>query len=173
MSYSKIDSLDLRMSVITCKLCSKEFGKLSSYRRHINLNRCKGRKLEGEASESDNSDTSSKSSESERVTCDTCKKTFANKYSLQRHNTGACKSSRLKQLLSNPSNVSILEKALDLAMSGNQTINNGNLTNNHGTMNVNNGSITNNIENNNSINNTLNQTNNTNNLTLHQYYHIQ
>jgi hypothetical protein len=84
---------------------------------------------------------------------------------------GACKSSRLKQLLSNPSSVSILEKALDLAMSGNQTINNGNLTNNHGTMNVNNGAITNNIENNNSTN-TLNQTNNTNNLTLHQDFHI-
>ena len=153
---------------VTCKLCSKEFGRLSSYRRHIDLNRCKGRKLVDE--EPDNNNTGS---ESERVTCDTCKKTFANKYSLQRHNMGACKSSRLKQLLSNPSSVSILEKALDLAMSGNQTINNGNLTNNHGTMNVNNGSITNNIENNNSINNTLNQTNNTNNLTLHQYYHIQ
>lgn len=149
---------------VTCKLCSKEYGKLSSYRRHIP--NCKGRKLVDE--EPDNNDTGS---ESERVTCDTCKKTFANKYSLQRHNTGACKSSRLKQLLSNPNSVSILEKALDLAMSGNQTINNGNLTNNHGTMNVNNGAITNNIENNNSTNNTLNQTNNSN-LTLHQYFHI-
>lgn len=167
------------MSSITCKLCGKGFGKLSSYRRHVDLKRCKGPRPDGEASESESdiSDTSSVTSESERVTCMSCNKTFANKYSLQRHSLSACKSSRLKKLLTNPANIAVLENALELVKSGNQTINNGNLTNNYGNLtnnnNTNHGTINNNNIDKQTINNTLNQTaNNTNNLTLHQDIHI-
>jgi hypothetical protein len=88
---------------------------------------------------------------------------------------GACKSSRLKKLLTNPANIAVLENALELVKSGNQTINNGNLTNNYGNLtnnnNTNHGTI-HNIDKQ-TINNTLNQTaNNTNNLSLHQDIHI-
>jgi len=156
---------------LVCKACSRTYCSYASFKRHIVQGRCKGKLQNTLNSSIDISDTSSEISESERVTCMSCNKPFANKYSLQRHNMGACKSSRLKKLLTNPANIAVLENALELVKSGNQTINNGNLTNNYGNLtnnnNTNHGTINNNIDNK-TINNTLNQTaNNTNNLFLY------
>ena len=72
---------------LICKLCAKEFSKLSSYRRHISS--CKGPKLEGEKSGSDCKDTSSKTSKipSKEFQCKLCPSKYSDFYTYKKHMT--------------------------------------------------------------------------------------
>ncbi len=135
---------------ITCKNCSKNYGSYTSFRRHIEYGRCKGVL-------SDTPNTSKETENPDQVTCPKCNKTFHNIYNLKRHSKSACKTNRVKDLLSEPEGQSMMERLLEVMLKhspGNTTNNNhGNTTNN------NHGTINNNTENNLSTNNnlTLNQ----------------
>lgn len=75
---------------ICCKHCDKSFTRISSYRRHIELNRCSVLHAD--------SDADSESSETECVSCTTCGKSFHNKYNLKRHNNTVCKMVPFKRM---------------------------------------------------------------------------
>jgi flagellar hook protein FlgE len=139
---------------IICKGCNKTFSKFSGFRKHIDLGRCKG-------SISDIPKASPVHAKPNRVTCPKCNKEFQSQYNLNRHSKSACKTNRVKDLLSEPEGQSMMERLLEIMLKNSP----GNTTNN------NHGTINNNTENNLSTNNTLNQTNN-NNLTLNQSIHI-
>jgi len=139
---------------ITCKNCSKNYGSYTSFRRHIEYGRCKG-------IPSDTPSTNKEPENTGQVICPKCNKTFHNIYNLKRHSNSACKTNRVKDLLSEPEGQSMIERLFEIMLKNSS----GNTTNN------NHGTINNNTENNLSTNNTLNQTNN-NNLTLNQSIHI-
>ncbi len=135
---------------IICKACNKSFSKFSGFRKHIDLGRCKG-------SQSEIPKSGPVHAKPNRVTCPKCNKEFQSQYNLNRHSKSACKTNRVKDLLSEPEGQSMMERLLEIMLKnshGNTTnCNNGNTTNN------NHGTINNNTENNLSTNNnlTLNQ----------------
>lgn len=139
---------------IVCKACDKTYSTFSSFRKHIDLGRCKG-------VPSDMPKAKQIHAKPSRATCTKCNKEFQSQYNLKRHSASACKSNRVKGLLSEPDGQSMVERLLEIMLKNSP----GNTTNN------NHGTINNNTENNLSTNNTLNQTNN-NNLTLNQSINI-
>lgn len=99
---------------IVCSFCSKAFVRMSLYKAHIDNGKCKGRQINGTDSELEYCDTVSESSESPGVTCSMCKKTFANKYTLKRHQETVCEPNEIKTILTNPIAYRLLEKAMEL-----------------------------------------------------------